>query len=343
VTGTAARLERRYRRLLAFYPRSYRAANADEIVAVAMASARAGQRWPDPGESCSLVISGIRTSLRGIGTAGRDPSWPDAAAALTFLGPVLLAVSAAQPQAFQFGTFGFSPMIMISAAIWALLAITAALGWRRLTAAGAVAALAVTLYAYGTGAQYVMVTAWWQFVAAAAVTAASLLALPARHRVLSWPTVTAIAVSAALLVTGAVETARPWQHEPLPGMLIPGMNRSRPAPGAWQDLTGWLSREAAQVNLAEQGLLAAAALIAICQLTPAARRRATIVMLPALATALMIRERYGIFLDSSQQFSPVAQLTIPRWIALAAVPLTTFAAGSAWLSWRERKLRRISR
>jgi hypothetical protein len=337
VTGANARLERRYRRLLAFYPPSYRAANADEIVAVAMSGAKAGQHWPDPGESFSLVARGISTSLRGVGTSLRGQAWADAAAALTFLGPVLLAVSAAQPQAFEINTFGFSPAVTISAAIWALLALTAALGWRRLTAAGTAVALAVTLYAYGSGQQYVMVTAWWQFVAATAVTAAALLALPVRHRVLSWPTLTAITLSAALLVTGAIQTARPWRQPQFASRPFI-MNQSRP--DAWQAVQNWLSRDAAQITLAEQVLLAAAVLIAICQLAPAARRRATIMMLPALATMLMIREMYGSFLDSSQQFDPVAQLTTPRWIALAAVPLTTFAAGSAWLTWRERKLNR---
>jgi hypothetical protein len=343
VTGASVKLERRYRRLLAFYPPGYRAANAEEMVAVAMSSARPGQRWPDPGESCSLVAGGIRTSLRGIARAGRDPAWQDAGAAVTFLGPVLLAVSAAQPQAFEIGTFAFSPALMISVFVWALLAITAAAGWRRLTAAGTAAALVVTLYANGTGGQWVMVTAWWQFVAAVAVMAASVLALSTRHRVFSWPALTAVAVSAALLVTGTVVTTRPWQHEPLPGMLIPGLRFRRPAPSTWQALSDWLSRETGQVILAGQVLVAAAMLIAICQLTPAVRRRATIVMLPALATMLMVREAYATFLDSSQQFEPTAQLTIPRWIALAAVPLTTLAAGSAWLSWRERRLRRSHR
>lgn len=338
MTEAGARLERRYRRLLAFYPSSYRAANADEMVAVAISSARPGQRWPDRGEACSLIAGGIRTSLRGIGAGDIDPSWRDAGAALRFLGPVLLAVSAAQPQAFAIRTIGFSPMIMVSAIGWALLAAAAAFGWRRLAAAGIVAVLAMTLYAYASGAQYMMVTAWWQFMAAAAVAATAMLAVPARHRVLSWPAIAAVAASAALLVTGSMVIARPWEHGALPGIRIPGRLPAAPAPSIWQAWQDWLSRESAQVGLALQVLFAVAMLFAICQLTPAVRRRATIVMLPALATVLMVRETYGSFLDSSQQFDPAAQLTIARWVALAAVPLVTFAAGSAWLSWRERKL-----
>ena len=48
-------LERRYRRLLAWYPAGYRAANQDEMLAVALAGAELGQRWPGVGEAASLV------------------------------------------------------------------------------------------------------------------------------------------------------------------------------------------------------------------------------------------------------------------------------------------------
>ena len=40
-------LERRYRRLLATYPADYRAANADDMLGVALARSAAGRRWPE--------------------------------------------------------------------------------------------------------------------------------------------------------------------------------------------------------------------------------------------------------------------------------------------------------
>lgn len=47
-------LERRYRRLIALYPSDYRAAYADEMLAVALALSSPGQRRPGLGEAVSL-------------------------------------------------------------------------------------------------------------------------------------------------------------------------------------------------------------------------------------------------------------------------------------------------
>lgn len=75
-------LERRYRRLLAWYPAGYRAANQDEMLAVALAGAELGQRWPGVGEAASLVGGGLRLRARGlIGVLRTDP-WGDVPAGL---------------------------------------------------------------------------------------------------------------------------------------------------------------------------------------------------------------------------------------------------------------------
>jgi hypothetical protein len=63
VTGTGD-LERRYRRLLVFYPRRYRRRHADEILAVLLDGASAGQRRPGLAESASLAGSGLGMRLR---------------------------------------------------------------------------------------------------------------------------------------------------------------------------------------------------------------------------------------------------------------------------------------
>jgi hypothetical protein len=57
-------LERGYRRLLAFYPRAYRRARGEEIVAVLMACAADGQRRPGIGEAASLMRGGTLARLR---------------------------------------------------------------------------------------------------------------------------------------------------------------------------------------------------------------------------------------------------------------------------------------
>jgi hypothetical protein len=57
-------LERRYRRLLACYPRAFRRENEEEILAVLLACAQQGQRRPGPAASADLIRGAIRAWLR---------------------------------------------------------------------------------------------------------------------------------------------------------------------------------------------------------------------------------------------------------------------------------------
>jgi hypothetical protein len=57
-------LERRYRRLLAFYPRSFREGHEEEILAVLLAAAEEGQGRPHPAEVLDLARGGISVRLR---------------------------------------------------------------------------------------------------------------------------------------------------------------------------------------------------------------------------------------------------------------------------------------
>lgn len=65
-TGRAAPdaiLKRRYRRLLGCFPRFFRSDSEDEILAVLLACARPGQRWPAPAECADLIGSAIRMRM----------------------------------------------------------------------------------------------------------------------------------------------------------------------------------------------------------------------------------------------------------------------------------------
>ena len=53
-------LERRYRRLLALYPASFRAAREDEMVDVLMQGAQPNQSHPRPGEAVNLATHGLQ-------------------------------------------------------------------------------------------------------------------------------------------------------------------------------------------------------------------------------------------------------------------------------------------
>jgi uncharacterized membrane protein YvlD (DUF360 family) len=59
-----SKLERRYRRLLAWYPRAFRRENGQEILSVLMVSAPDGRRRPGLAESADLITNGLWLRLR---------------------------------------------------------------------------------------------------------------------------------------------------------------------------------------------------------------------------------------------------------------------------------------
>lgn len=90
----AAGLERGYRRLLAFYPRSFRREQEEEMLGVLMATARPGQRRPGPAEAADVIISGLRMRLRRAGWGPVSQAWADALAVLSVAAPLFLLVVA---------------------------------------------------------------------------------------------------------------------------------------------------------------------------------------------------------------------------------------------------------
>jgi hypothetical protein len=62
MTGSA-QLERRYRRLLACYPKVFRRANEDEVLAVLLATADEGQRRVGLAEAADLIMGALRAHL----------------------------------------------------------------------------------------------------------------------------------------------------------------------------------------------------------------------------------------------------------------------------------------
>jgi hypothetical protein len=202
-------LERRYRRLLAWYPAAYRAANEDDMLGVALARSASGQRWPEPGEAVNLIVSGIGERLAGM---LRRPDQRDTAAVMAIAGPVLMAAAAARTAAGPFmldpvlTTTHTSPRMLVTgialAAWWALVALAGMLRWRRAAAAGACLGLAgqVVVLTLTVANYFGMLTvAYWQ-VDVALVTAASALgSLRFQDRPISWRAVTALAVAAAIL------------------------------------------------------------------------------------------------------------------------------------------------
>jgi hypothetical protein len=88
-------LERGYRRLLAWYPRSFRRDQEDEMLAVLMAGARPGQRRPGLLETTDLVTGALTVRLlRALRRRRENRCWADALAVFSFLAPVFVVVVA---------------------------------------------------------------------------------------------------------------------------------------------------------------------------------------------------------------------------------------------------------
>jgi hypothetical protein len=71
MTGSAD-LERRYRRLLKFFPTRYRREHEQEILSVLMDGAKEGQRRPGLADSADLLVSAIFMRWREV---TRQPRW----------------------------------------------------------------------------------------------------------------------------------------------------------------------------------------------------------------------------------------------------------------------------
>ena len=100
-------LERRYRRLLACYPRGFRGEHAEEVLAVLMASAPQGQKRPRLAESVDVAWSALKMRLQGPGPASENRPWMDALALFSLVAPLFLLLvdilNVALPYRFQFG------------------------------------------------------------------------------------------------------------------------------------------------------------------------------------------------------------------------------------------------
>jgi hypothetical protein len=80
-------LERRYRRLLAWYPRTFRRDHEQEVLAVLIAGAREGQRRPGLAASLDLIRSGLWMRLRP--NSARPPRTVFKAVRLMYAGAVV--------------------------------------------------------------------------------------------------------------------------------------------------------------------------------------------------------------------------------------------------------------
>ncbi|MGH3155673.1 MAG: hypothetical protein ACRDNF_03715 [Streptosporangiaceae bacterium] len=94
MTADSAGLERRYRRLLAWYPPRFRAERGDEMLAVLLASAREGQRRPSVLDAVDVLKSSLRIRLRYLRSGPGNQAWAGNLAVFAVLAPLFLLVAA---------------------------------------------------------------------------------------------------------------------------------------------------------------------------------------------------------------------------------------------------------
>jgi len=89
MTGDAA-VERRYRRLLAWYPAEYRRAYGEEMIGVLLAAASGGSGRPGLAGAFDLIRGGLRARLLAGWRKLADADWPDALALCSVAVPIIL-------------------------------------------------------------------------------------------------------------------------------------------------------------------------------------------------------------------------------------------------------------
>jgi hypothetical protein len=83
-------LERRYRGLPAAYPKEHRERHAEEMIAVLMAGAEPGRRWPALRDAYDVVCGGLAIRLQRAADQGSRRHWRDAADVAALIAPLLL-------------------------------------------------------------------------------------------------------------------------------------------------------------------------------------------------------------------------------------------------------------
>ncbi|NUW41030.1 hypothetical protein [Nonomuraea rhodomycinica] len=88
-----SRLEARYRRLLACYPRDHRALHEEEMIGVLLAGARPGQTRPHPADVADLLWGALRVHGRRAFGPVSASAWRDGPAVALALWPFLILIS----------------------------------------------------------------------------------------------------------------------------------------------------------------------------------------------------------------------------------------------------------
>jgi len=295
-------LERRYRRLLACYPYAYRAVYGEEMLAVALAAARPGARWPDAGDAADLIFTGLRRRLGSVRPASLDPAWRDAAGIAAVIGPIVMAAFAVTPNLGPgrwpyFPTASFSGIIV--AALWFAVAVTGMLRWRRLALAGSCVLSAGLIYEFSRAA----------------------LNEPNKFGVFGWKV-----VFAALIVGSA---------------LLPAIQNGLPGAGSFTEQNSYMQLQTLLYEALPVGLVLVLLVIVVRQ-KAGVRSRLMIMLVAAAATFAFDMAAFSglLSIEDPLNYPPLGLGWWQSPAFTVAVPVLCFAVGVIRLTPDERRSHR---
>ncbi|QFY09859.1 hypothetical protein GBF35_27270 [Nonomuraea phyllanthi] len=142
-------LERRYRRLLAWYPKDHRAQHEEEMLAVLLAASAPGRNRPAVRDAFDLVRGGLAIRLRRVVPLRSRRVWRAAVDLAALLAPLVLFGAGLFRVAGYAGRFAFdlAVPVLVDALPYGLVVLLAWLGrrWAAIACAWALAALHATM------------------------------------------------------------------------------------------------------------------------------------------------------------------------------------------------------
>jgi hypothetical protein len=318
-------LERRYRRLLAScYPWEHRRRYEGEMLAVLLAGARPGQRWPSVRDTANLAGHGLRTRFGVAGTGLAAPGWADAAAVMALMSALLLLsqrVSRILEHMLLPGP-ALPRELWLRALAWAVVVATVLAGWRVLAAGWAWLTVAAETVLFARYYQDAPASAMHTLppLALGAVVAIG-LTLPAPRRrviaVLGWRRIAVFAVAVVAWQAVYLYDSRAGLRNFEDGRAV----------YVWFGLE---SQSTAALYLM-LGIAAAAGIAAVvvpATLSRPVRWRLLALIAPVAVLAVIVREGLDGWEYSNGHMGHPIYLVPVQWVVLAAGPLLAFVIGA---------------
>jgi hypothetical protein len=321
-------LEQRYRRLLAFwYPWEHRRRYEGEMLAVLMAGARPGRRWPSVRDATNLAGHGLMARLGAAGTGVSAPAWADAAAVMALLAALVL-LSQRVVRLLEYVLLppgeAVPPSLWLRAAGWAAVVVAILAGWRVLAAACAwvtVGAETVLLVQHYHDAPVAAVRTLLPLALGAVAVVALTVPAPRRR---AFAVLGGMRLAVFSVAVGAVQ-ALLLHNLYTRGLTYDGVG------GTVYVFNGLESSSAAVLNLM-LGIVAAAGiavLVVLSTLPRPVRWRVRVLIAPVGVLVAIVEVGLDGWAYSNGHMGHPVYLVAVQWVILAVAPLLALALGAA--------------